>query len=129
MSITVSISWTCFMIKWVKVFKNGPSKICGRQPLKYLKWYDHITSNILKAVFHKFYLVHSWISWPKWPKIQQKYILSNMLILLWRQAVEVDGLFWNIKNWISQKRSTAFPWNKNLLNCDSRTTFSEVSFI
>ena len=23
--------------KWVKVFKNGPSKICGRQPLKYLK--------------------------------------------------------------------------------------------
>ena len=24
----------------VKVFKNGPSKICGRQPLKDLKWYD-----------------------------------------------------------------------------------------
>ena len=22
---------------WVKVFKNGPSKICGRQPLKNLK--------------------------------------------------------------------------------------------
>ena len=22
--------------KWDKVFKNGPSKICGRQPLKYL---------------------------------------------------------------------------------------------
>ena len=21
---------------WVKVFKNGPSKICGRQPLKIL---------------------------------------------------------------------------------------------
>ena len=24
---------------WVKVFKNGPSKICRRQPVKYLKWY------------------------------------------------------------------------------------------
>ena len=24
---------------WVKVFKNEPSKICGRQPLKNLKWY------------------------------------------------------------------------------------------
>ena len=24
---------------WVKVFKNGPSKICGRQPLKNLKGY------------------------------------------------------------------------------------------
>ena len=23
--------------KWGKVFKNGPSKICGRQPLKNLK--------------------------------------------------------------------------------------------
>ena len=25
---------------------------------------DHITSNFLKAVSHKFYLVHSWIPWP-----------------------------------------------------------------
>ena len=24
---------------WDKVFKNGPSKICGRQPLKNLKEY------------------------------------------------------------------------------------------
>ena len=24
---------------WVKVFKNGPNKICGRQPLKSLKGY------------------------------------------------------------------------------------------
>ena len=39
---------------WVKVFKNGPSKICGRQPL----------SNLLKAVFHNFYLISSWIPWP-----------------------------------------------------------------
>ena len=40
---------------WVKVFKNGPSKICGRQPLKNLK----ITSDFLKAVFHKFDFFHS----------------------------------------------------------------------
>ena len=30
------ISGTC---KWDKAFKNGPSKICGRQPLKHLKRY------------------------------------------------------------------------------------------
>ena len=24
---------------WVKVFKNVPSKICGKQPLKNLNWY------------------------------------------------------------------------------------------
>ena len=49
---------------WGKVFKNGPSKICGRQPLKHLKGYgmpkaEHTHSIVLKAVFHKFYLVHS----------------------------------------------------------------------
>ena len=27
------------MNKWERVFMNGPSKICGRQPLKKLKWY------------------------------------------------------------------------------------------
>ena len=37
------------IIIWDKVFKNGPSKICGRQPLKNLKA-DHIPPNFLKAV-------------------------------------------------------------------------------
>ena len=50
--------------KWDKVFKNGPSKICGRQPLKNLKEYGlpeacHTPSNFLKVAIRKFYLVHS----------------------------------------------------------------------
>ena len=54
-----------------QVFKNVPSKICGRQPLKNFKEYDllkanHTLSDFLKAVFHKFYLVHFWILWLKW---------------------------------------------------------------
>ena len=40
---------------YIKVFKNGPSKICGRQATEA----DHITSYSLKVVFHEFYLVHS----------------------------------------------------------------------
>ena len=28
---------------------------------------NHIISNFLKAVFHKFYLIHSWIPWPIFP--------------------------------------------------------------
>ena len=44
-----------------KVFKNGPSQICGRQPLKNLKgiWSalaDTILSKFIKAPFHKFLL-------------------------------------------------------------------------
>ena len=47
---------------WNKVFKNGPSEICGRHPLKNLKWYGlFITSIFLKAVFHKFHSVNSLI--------------------------------------------------------------------
>ena len=51
-------------IIWDKVFKNGQSKICGREPLKKLNEYgllkaDHTRSNFLKAVLHKFYLVRS----------------------------------------------------------------------
>ena len=59
-----------FNTKLDKVFKNGPSKICGRQLLKNLKGYDlpkagHISSNFLKSVFSKLYLVYSWILFPK----------------------------------------------------------------
>ena len=53
---------------WDKVSKNGPSKICRRQPLKNLEglWSaksDHTSSNFLKAILHKLCLVHFWILW------------------------------------------------------------------
>ena len=44
-----------YFVLFVNKFK--PSKVCGRQHLKL----NDITSNFLKAVFHKFYLDHSWI--------------------------------------------------------------------
>ena len=28
-----------YSLIWSKIFKNWPSKVCGRQPLKNLKWY------------------------------------------------------------------------------------------
>ena len=48
---------------WDKVFKNGPSKICGRQP-----------------VFHKFHLVHSWILCPIYQKVFMPKIRVNFLL-------------------------------------------------
>ena len=60
-----------------QVSKNGQSKICGRQPLKNLKYglskQINITSGFLKAVFHKFHLVHSWILCPIY--LSQIYVL------------------------------------------------------
>ena len=37
--------------KWVKVFKNRPSKICGRQPLKTLMWYGLLSQTISLQIF------------------------------------------------------------------------------
>ena len=36
---------------WDKVFKNGPSKICGRQPLKNLKGSDLLKQTLSLQVF------------------------------------------------------------------------------
>ena len=40
-SIIISVL-VCYI--WDKLFKNGPSKICRRQPLKYLKGYGLLSS-------------------------------------------------------------------------------------
>ena len=81
-------------INWDILFKNGPSKICGRQPLKNLKGYglpkvNHTSSHFLKAVFRKFYLVHSWILCHKWYLKMSHSDVVNLLIL---QVVEWTGI-------------------------------------
>ena len=47
----------------VKLFTNGSSKICGRQPLNNLKWYGPYHFKFFKGYLTKFFLVHSWIPW------------------------------------------------------------------
>ena len=36
---------------WDSIFKNGPIKICGRQPLKNLKWYGLLSLQIFQRLF------------------------------------------------------------------------------
>ena len=36
---------------WGKIFKNGPSKICGRQPLKKLKGYGLLKQRLSSTSF------------------------------------------------------------------------------
>ena len=36
-----------------KVFKYGPSKICGRQPLKNLRWYGLVRQTISLQIFER----------------------------------------------------------------------------
>ena len=46
----IYITWNWLDI-WVKVFKNGTSKICGRQPLKNMKWYGVLRQTVSLQVF------------------------------------------------------------------------------
>ena len=39
------------LLIWDKVFKNGPSKICERQPLKNLKGYGLLKQTIYLKIF------------------------------------------------------------------------------
>ena len=47
------IIWRMLNI-WVKVFKNGPSKLCGKQPSKSLKWYGLPSTNFTCSIFEYF---------------------------------------------------------------------------
>ena len=102
--------WNCQINKvnhdiWVKVFKKGRSKICGKQPLKKLtitieEWKtcfaDHITSNFLKAVFHKFtwsvleyfvtFICHIYLFW-----------MSNMEKNRSKDTVGILSHCWSVK--------------------------------
>ena len=85
-------------IKCDKVFKNGPSEICGRKPLKNLKGYG-----LLKVYFHKFHLVHSWILWPKWhfnrPTLQIGASLNYCSLLLEAMAFRISTSTTNRLGW------------------------------
>ena len=89
-----SLSLTIFpksSIIWGKVFKNGPSEICGKQPLKNMKWYGllrltFLSADFLKAVFHKFYFVHFWILCPIYTSLLTLNFFSSNLVelrILW----------------------------------------------
>ena len=77
---------------WVEVLKNGPSKICGKQPLKNLRWYGCLTQILLGPFLNT--LIHV-LSKPKQADViitrEQKRlentILSTDLKRLWLYSV------------------------------------------
>ena len=72
-----------------------------RHPL-ILHWANHISSNFLKAVFHKFYLVHSWILCPIWTSKYQLFKKSIELSLWTNQRI-----YWN-QSWAIASRWVNF---------------------
>ena len=55
--LLIMILWYLYDM-WVKVFKNGPSKICGRQPLKNFTWSNltHLQHDIYELWIYYYFI-------------------------------------------------------------------------
>ena len=80
----------CTQQIWVKAFKNGPSKICGRQPLKNVKWYGLpgrlSSTNFTWSVLE--YLTHTMASnatycWWLYPCVMFKLLIDSYQVYWW----------------------------------------------
>ena len=102
-------SWTClnkmcrsrsvllWILIWVKVFKNGPNKICGRQPLQNFTWsipeyyepyivlkinQNHHSLHYLSVLGHQIYydlLLYFWFVRSQWSYWMSKEPLNKKL--------------------------------------------------
>ena len=61
--------------KWDKVFKNEPSDICGRQPLKNLKGYGLLKQTISLQIFYR-------LSFANFTKPILEYFVPNVPLLI-----------------------------------------------
>ena len=83
---------------------------------------DHITSNVLKAVLYKFYLVHSWIPWPIW-RLEFKAL---------REKCPNTKFFWSVFFCIQTRKNSVFghfssgaDYTNNSLNNNKKLLFHE----
>ena len=97
-----------------KVFKNGLSKICGRQPIKYLKEYGLLKqtfkffkgclpnillgpfSNTLSNIFNEFYILQT-------KEITNKMSLKMQYKKLNKTCTKHDVLFQGTRKFLKQK--------------------------
>lgn len=95
-----------------KMFKNGPSQYCGKQHLKYLKWYGLlITSDLLKAIFHKFYLVGSWMLYfiYKGNAVSVRSDTGVNMTMTWKVVNAKNHMSWNLQK---KTKHTSGIWKK-----------------
>ena len=94
------------MIVWNKAFKSGPAEICGRQPLKNLKWYGLLKQTILlTSNFLKGCLPENILS----PLLNN---LSHKLIFHWIFILIVFSYDFFTKLWLHEKILTNIEFGR-----------------
>ena len=82
---------------WNKVFRNGRSKICGRQPLKNLKWYGPYLFKFFKGCLTQVLLgpfwntlSHIWLC----KKLRANSQKQNYILREWQEESTNQELLW-----------------------------------
>ena len=102
---------------------------------------DHITSNSLKDVFHKFYLADSWILCPIYWRNWSNWRRSRVVIHCWLQACKT--YFWRdgscfipniLKDGIGMKEAVELKYGSYKITYEwfhkvSRVKFSYINYI
>ena len=74
-------------VSWVKVFKNGPSKICGRQPLKVFKGYlpqillGPFLNTLTLSQWLRIYFLHFMFPTIYWKLVNRAVGFENAILL------------------------------------------------
>ena len=84
---------------WVKVFKNGPSEIFGRQLLKKLKWYGLLSTNFTWSILEHFV---PFLTKLHTEGLGKRCVLVNPDgIISWTNGIDMEGhshrSSWNVK--------------------------------
>ena len=92
---------------WIKVFKNGPSKICGRQPLKNFKWYG-LLSCIPQILLGPFLNTFNHMKLRSYICIQTEKSVARSLKFQWSLLTQFSLIFHFYTLW-KRQRTFGFP--------------------
>ena len=109
---------------WVKVFKNGPSKICGWQPLRNLKWYGLQAGCLPRNLLVPFLNILTHIL------LLFCFLNYNLLILVSKQDFSCAQFYFNrgFPSTLSNiyKNPPKYPFALEVLFSSSCNTFQKV---
>ena len=92
---------------WIKVFKNAPSKICGRQPLKNFKWYG-LLSCIPQILLGPFLNTFNHMKLKSYICIQTEKSVARSLKFQWSLLTQFSLIFHFYTLW-KRQRTFGFP--------------------
>ena len=93
-----------------------------------MKWYDIITSDLLKAIFHKFYSVGSWMLYfiYKGNAVSVRSDTGVNMTMTWKVVNAKNNMSWNLQK---KTKHTSGIWKKASQKIYAPARFSQYMHI